>query len=99
MSPPIPSKPSPAWQGVFPAAVTHFHEDHSLDLDATGAHIDTMIDAGIHGIIMLGTVGENCSLQYSEKLDVLKATVEHVGGRIPVLSGVAEYTIERSSIG
>jgi len=51
-----------------------------------------MIDAGIHGLIMLGTVGENCSLEYSEKLELLKATVAHVAGRVPVLSGVAECT-------
>jgi 4-hydroxy-tetrahydrodipicolinate synthase len=51
-----------------------------------------MIDAGIHGLIMLGTVGENCALRYEEKLDVLRATVEQVDGRIPVLSGVAECT-------
>jgi 4-hydroxy-tetrahydrodipicolinate synthase len=78
------------WGGVFPAAVTHFHEDQSLDLAATLRHLDAMIAAGIHGTIMLGTVGENCSLEYSEKLDVLRATVEHVRKRVPVLSGVAE---------
>ncbi|MDB4680179.1 MAG: dihydrodipicolinate synthase family protein [Planctomycetaceae bacterium] len=78
------------WTGVYPAAVTHFHQDESLDLPATMAHLEKMIDAGIHGVIMLGTVGENCSLSYDEKLLVLKATVEHVNGRIPVLTGVAE---------
>ena len=46
----------------------------------------------MHGLIMLGTVGENCSLEYAEKLEILRATVDHVGGRVPVLSGVAEYT-------
>jgi 4-hydroxy-tetrahydrodipicolinate synthase len=80
------------WRGVFPAATTQFHSDQSLDLKATMRHLDRMIDAGVHGMIMLGTVGENCSLEYAEKLDILKATVEHIGGRIPVLSGVAEYT-------
>jgi len=80
------------WRGVFPAAITHFHSDQSLDLPATLRHIDVMISAGIHGLIMLGTVGENCSLEYGEKLEVLKATIDHVQGRIPVLSGVAEYT-------
>jgi 1-pyrroline-4-hydroxy-2-carboxylate deaminase len=79
-----------SWRGVYPAAVTHFCDDDSLDLDATMKHVDAMIDAGIHGIIMLGTVGENCSLQYAEKLEVLGRTVAHVGGRIPVLTGVAE---------
>jgi 4-hydroxy-tetrahydrodipicolinate synthase len=81
-----------AWQGVFPAATTQFRRDQALDLPATLAHLNRMIEAGVHGLIMLGTVGENCSLEYGEKLDVLRATVEHVAGRVPVLSGVAEYT-------
>src|SRR5437763_6158396 len=80
------------WGGVFPAAVTHFHEDQSLDLPSTLRHLDAMIAAGIHGLIMLGTVGENCSLEYAEKLAVLRATVEHVARRVPVLTGVAECT-------
>jgi len=80
------------WQGVFPAATTHFKDDYSLDLPATTQHVEVMIEAGIHGVIMLGTVGENSSLEYSEKLDVLKATVEAVDNRVPVLTGVAEYT-------
>lgn len=80
------------WSGVFPAATTQFHDDESLDLSATRQHVEAMIDAGIHGLIMLGTVGENCSLEYAEKLDVLRAVVEQVDGRIPVLTGVAEYT-------
>src|SRR5262249_61811517 len=78
-----------AWHGVFPAAVTHFRPDHSLDLDATLRHLDAMIAAGVHGMIMLGTVGENCSLEYPEKVDVLKATIRHVNRRVPVLTGVA----------
>jgi 4-hydroxy-tetrahydrodipicolinate synthase len=51
-----------------------------------------MIEAGIHGLIMLGTVGENCSLEFSEKIELLSAAIEHVAGRVPVLTGVAEYT-------
>ncbi len=80
------------WKGVFPAATTQFHRDQSLNIDGTLKHLAAMIDAGLHGLIMLGTVGENCSLEYSEKLDLLRATVDHVAGRVPVLSGVAEYT-------
>jgi 4-hydroxy-tetrahydrodipicolinate synthase len=78
------------WTGVYPAAVTHFKKDESLDIDATLTHLDQMIEAGIHGVIMLGTVGENCSLTYREKIELLKLTAKHVKGRIPVLSGVAE---------
>jgi 4-hydroxy-tetrahydrodipicolinate synthase len=78
------------WRGVFPAATTQFHPDQAIDIAATLTHLDRMIDAGIHGLVMLGTVGENCSLEYSEKLELLKATIAHVKGRVPVLSGVAE---------
>src|SRR5438552_12090792 len=80
------------WSGIYPAVVTHFRDDLSLDLTATLKHIDALIAAGIDGLIMLGTVGENCSLEYAEKLDVLRATVRHVNGRVPVLAGVAECT-------
>ena len=80
------------WSGVFPAATTEFHSDQTLDIPATLTHLEKMIEAGIDGLIMLGTVGENCSLTYQEKLDILKATIKHVAGRIPVLTGVAECT-------
>ncbi|MFO0899656.1 MAG: dihydrodipicolinate synthase family protein [Pirellulales bacterium] len=81
-----------AWRGIFPAATTQFRSDQSLDLPATLAHLDQLLAAGIDGLIMLGTVGENCSLEPAEKLEVLRATVDHVAGRVPVLTGVAEYT-------
>jgi 4-hydroxy-tetrahydrodipicolinate synthase len=81
-----------SWHGVFPAATTQFHADQSLDLQATTQHVERMLKAGVHGLVLLGTVGENGSLEYREKLDVLKATVRQVNGCVPVLTGVAECT-------
>ena len=81
-----------SWRGVYPAATTEFRTDQSLDLPATGRHIDAMIRAGVHGMIVLGTVGENCSLEPREKLDVIRAAREVIGGRVPLLTGVAECT-------
>src|SRR5688572_8939589 len=78
------------WRGVFPAVTTQFHSDQALDLAATCKHLERLLAAGVHGIIMLGTVGENCSLEYAEKLAVLRAAIEQTRGRVPVLSGVAE---------
>ena len=83
---------SSSWKGVFPAAVTFFGDDQSLDIPGTLKHVDRLITSGSHGIIMLGTVGENCSIEAHEKRELLKATVAHVAGRVPVLTGVAEYT-------
>jgi 4-hydroxy-tetrahydrodipicolinate synthase len=84
------------WTGVFPAATTQFNPDSSLNIESTLKHLDVMVDAGIHGLVMLGTVGENCSLESSEKVELLKATVEHINGRIPILTGVAEYTTAKA---
>lgn len=80
------------WQGIYPASTTQFNADQSLNIKATLEHVEKMIAAGMHGMIMLGSVGENTALEYTEKLEVLKATVAHVKGRIPVVTGVAETT-------
>ncbi len=81
-----------AWCGVFPAVPTQFRDDFSVDVEATLQHIDRLLAAGVHGLVMLGTVGENCSVEFHEKLELLKAVVNHVQKRVPVLTGVAEYT-------
>ncbi len=47
------------WAGVYPAVTTQLKLDESLDLEATHQHIRILIDAGVDGLIMLGTVGEN----------------------------------------
>jgi 4-hydroxy-tetrahydrodipicolinate synthase len=80
------------WKGVFPALATQFREDQSLDLEGTARHLETMIQAGIHGVVLLGTVGENTALEYQEKLTVIREMRSVMRGRIPVLTGVAEYT-------
>jgi dihydrodipicolinate synthase/N-acetylneuraminate lyase len=80
------------WKGVFPAITTQFHQNQSLDLPATARHLEALIGAGIHGVVLLGSVGENTALAYDEKLRILEEMKQVVRGRIPVLSGVAEYT-------
>jgi 4-hydroxy-tetrahydrodipicolinate synthase len=80
------------WHGVFPALTTQFRGDQSLDVASTAKHLEHLIDAGIHGVVLLGTVGENTALEYEEKLTVVREMLGVVRGRIPVLTGVAEYT-------
>jgi len=77
---------------VLLPVTTLFGPDQAIDFPATLAHIDRLLAAGMHGLILLGTVGENCSLEAGEKRELLKAAVERVAGRVPVLTGVAEYT-------
>ncbi|MGE0752469.1 MAG: dihydrodipicolinate synthase family protein [Variibacter sp.] len=80
------------WEGVFPAVTTQFRPDYSVDLDATKRVIEALIRDGVSGLIICGTVGENCSLAQREKLSLLETAKDAAKGRVPVISGVAEYT-------
>jgi 4-hydroxy-tetrahydrodipicolinate synthase len=80
----------PHWQGVFPAVTTQMKPDGALDLDATARHLNVLIESGVNGLIMLGSLGENQSLDPDEKRRVLEAAIQAARGRVPVLSGVAE---------
>lgn len=82
------------WKGVYPALMTEMKQDGALDLPATQAHVEALIEAGVEGFIMLGTLGENLSLTPAEKSAVRRAAVEAAAGRVPVLSGIAEYTTD-----
>ena len=84
------------WQGVFPAATTQYAPDLSVDLGATQRVQDGLVRDGVDGLIVLGTVGENNSLEPDEKRAVLKAARESVGGRVPIVSGVSELTTARA---
>lgn len=84
------------WQGVFPAATTQFAPDLSVDIAATQKTQDALVRDGVDGLILLGTCGENNSLEPEEKRSVLKAAREAVGGRVPIVSGVSELTTARA---
>ncbi len=82
----------PQWSGVFPAVVTQLREDQTLDLEASSRHFEVLIESGVSGLIVCGSLGENQSLQPDEKRAVLAKAIEVAGGRVPVLSGVAEVS-------
>lgn len=88
---------SVTWKGVIPAATTQFAEDFSVDVAATQQVQDNLVRDGVHGLIVMGTVGENNSLEPAEKKRVLEAAVEAVDGRIPVIAGVSELDSPRAA--
>jgi 4-hydroxy-tetrahydrodipicolinate synthase len=94
MAEPLPCR----WSGVFPAATTQFDEALQVDLNATQAVQAALLRDGVHGLIVLGTVGENNSLSAEEKRAVLKAAVEAAGGKVPVISGVSELTTASAAL-
>jgi 4-hydroxy-tetrahydrodipicolinate synthase len=80
------------WRGVFPAVTTKLKQDGSLDLGALQASVDRLIVNGVSGVILLPMLGENASLTMPEREQVLRAGKEAVGGRVPMLSGLAEVS-------
>ena len=85
-------KPAISWEGVFPAVTTQFRTDFSLDIDATAKVIEGLVRDGVSGLIVCGTVGENCSLSTAEKIQVMEAAKSVAAGRVPVICGIAEFT-------
>ena len=84
------------WHGVIPAATTQFDEALAVDLPATRRVQDALVRDGVHGMIVIGTVGENNSLERDEKLAVIASAAEAAAGRIPVIAGVSELTTPRA---
>ncbi|WP_321394860.1 dihydrodipicolinate synthase family protein [Emcibacter sp.] len=84
------------FKGVFPAVTTQFDERGNVDLEATRRVIDGLVRDGVHGLVLMGTVGENNSLRTEEKVSLLEAARKVVDGRVPILSGVSEFTTEEA---
>jgi len=80
------------WSGVFPAATTQFDAALALDLDATQRVQAALLRDGVHGLVLMGTVGEGNSLSADEKRKVLAGAVEVAHGKVPVIAGVSEFT-------
>lgn len=85
------------WSGVFPAVTTKLKQDGAIDLGATQASIERLINNGVSGVIVLPMLGENASMRMEEKETVIRAAKEVVAGRVPLLSGLAEISTEAAT--
>ena len=80
------------WEGVMPAVTTKFTKNDALDLSMFTTNIKAQLDAGIHGIVLGGTLGEASTLLKSEKNILIETTVNLVSNKIPVLMNIAEQS-------
>lgn len=76
-----------SFRGVFVALLTPFDANGRVDDGALRAHIDALIGAGISGFVPAGSTGEVMSLDRDEYEHVVRVTIDHVGGRVPVIAG------------
>lgn len=80
------------WQGVMPALTTQFDAQEQLNLDAFELNLVAQIEAGVHGIVLGGTLGEASTLTAAEKVLLLKKAQDVISGRIPVIINIAEQS-------
>ncbi len=80
------------WKGVMPAVTTKFTDDDTLDLDMFALNIKAQIDAGVHGLVLGGTLGEASTLTDDEKRVLIETTVGLADGRLPVIINIAEQS-------
>lgn len=81
---------------VVTAMVTPFKEDGSINLAGVKKLARHLIDHGSDGLLVLGTTGESPTLTYGEKISVLEAVLETVGGEVPVIAGTGSYSTAQS---
>ncbi|WP_299273018.1 dihydrodipicolinate synthase family protein [uncultured Psychroserpens sp.] len=80
------------WNGVMPAVTTKFTDSDTLDLHMFEHNIDAQLEAGVHGIVLGGTLGEASTLSDDEKRILTRTTVDIVNEKVPVLINIAEQT-------
>ena len=80
------------WKGVMPAVTTKFTDNDELDLDMFEVNINAQLRAGVHGIVLGGTLGEASTLLDEEKRELTKFTVDIVKDKVPVLINIAEQS-------
>ena len=78
------------WQGVYPALLTPFTSQDELDISLFEKNLHAQLEAGVHGVIIGGSLGEASTLRESEKKQLVQSAKQLAGNKIPVLLNIAE---------
>ncbi|TVT24670.1 dihydrodipicolinate synthase family protein [Amycolatopsis rhizosphaerae] len=81
--------------GIIPPLCTPFRDDFGIDTDSLRRAIDFQLEAGVHGLFILGSSSEVAFLPDAQRRTVIETTVSHVDGRVPVLAGCIDMTTLR----
>lgn len=80
--------------GMATAIVTPMHTDGSIDYEALGRFVEFQIGSGINCLVVMGTTGENATIEPEDQKKVIAYTVEKVAGRVPVIAGTGTNNTE-----
>ena len=93
--------------GMATAIVTPMAQDGSIDYEALGRFIEFQIENGISALVVMGTTGENATIEPEDQVKVIAYTVEKVAKRVPVIAGTGtnntqhaiEYSVDAAKAG
>ncbi|HQU70387.1 MAG TPA: dihydrodipicolinate synthase family protein [Albidovulum sp.] len=77
--------------GILPVAPTPFHADGRLDEEGVRRSLDCMIDQGVDAICILANYSEQFVLSDEERATVMRISLEHVAGRVPVIVTISHF--------
>ena len=77
------------WAGVIPAITTPFHADGGVDHAFLARHAQWLVENGCAGVVALGSLGEGATLDFEEKIEVLRTCTAALHGRAPVAAGIS----------
>ena len=83
--------------GIIPAVTTPFDAAGAVDVAALERNLTALLEAGVHGFVATGTMGEAGSLSASERRSVVEAVVRVADGGVPVIAGVSAGTAAAAS--
>ncbi len=86
------------FEGIYTPVVTPYHADHSINREAYAEVIESLIDAGVHGIIVAGTTGEYYAQSTEERIEMMRLAKKIIGKRLPLIVGTGAIRTEDSIV-
>src|SRR5690606_23471894 len=85
----------PLFEGVVPPVVTPLTPNFDVDYEAFNRVVDFLLDAGDHGLFVLGSTSEVVFHDEKTRLSIIERALKRPGGRVPVLAGVIDTATDR----
>jgi 1-pyrroline-4-hydroxy-2-carboxylate deaminase len=82
--------------GILPAVTTPFDADDRIDVPALQSNLEALLEAGVHGFVACGTMGEAGSMTAEERRTVIATVAEVAAGKVPVIAGVSSGSAQAS---
>ena len=84
------------FEGIYTPVITPHREDGSIDRDAFARMIETLISAGVHGLINGGSTGEYYAQSMEERIEMATLAKDVIGNRVPLIVGTVAIRLEDS---